>query len=172
VAAVYPQARDPLFPDSNVIPLVVCLCILGTAGFALQIRSIFQARPNTTPVITAVALLGVAIFSPKRTQLPQIQRTEAGQTFIEKQKSQASATVLASFESAPLLYHTPQNWQQLPSPFEYRPAATHLIYSHLDVNQLTPHPQINDKSSTLVEIFTGKNDGSWILLYRLDSETH
>ena len=117
----------------------------------------------------AIALLAATLLSPSPlSPLPQIHNTEAGQSFIKDYKTIDDTTVIASFETTPLLHYTEQKWQQHPSPFEERPDAKALIYSHLDTQIVLPKPLIHGKSARIESAYVGENDQSWVIVYRLE----
>lgn len=166
VATIYPQARDPLFAHSNLIPSILGLVVLGLIGFAHLIE---RVKPYPLKISLAVGLMAATLLSPSPlSPLPQIHNTEAGQSFIKDYKTIDDTTVIASFETAPLLHYTEQKWQQHPSPFEERPSAKALIYSHLDTQIVLPKPIVQGKSARLESAYVGESDQSWVIVYRLE----
>lgn len=170
MAAIYPQARDPYFTQSNLIPTLLALSVLGVTGYHQLLVNLFS--PPVRYVFLGSVIAFLSLLAPDQIYLPQVHTTEAAIAYIRASQNQSSAKVLASFETAPILYYTSHDWQQLPSPFERRDKAQYLIYSHLDTLQLSPMPRIRDKTVSFEKAFIGSEDGSWVLLYRLEDTVH
>lgn len=163
-AAVYPQAQDGLFSQANLIPFMISIVVSALAGVAIFIHQRQLSVWRSYALLSA--FLCVLITSDHTDiRLPQIEKSDAGKSFIAQYQTKEKHTFLASFETAQLLYHSKQRWQQLPSPFERRDEAEFLIYSHLDTRLWLPTPQIRGKKARLVEHIEG--NASWILIYQL-----
>jgi hypothetical protein len=163
-AAVYPQAQDGLFSQANLIPFILSIVISALVGAAIFIHQKQLSVWRSNALLSAFLFV---LFASDYTdiRLPQIEKSDAGKSFIAHYQQEEKHTFLASFETAQLLYHSKQRWQQLPSPFERRDDADFLIYSHLDTQLWLPTPQIRGKKATLVKHIEG--DASWVLVYQL-----
>lgn len=166
VSTVYPQARDPLFSQSNLIPSILGLILLGLIGFAEFHKKV---KSDALKIALFIGALGYMSAHPlAKASLPQVHNSEAGHAYINAYQDSQEGTVIASFETAPLLYYTKQKWQQHPSPFEERPKAERLIYSHLDTQLILPTPLIRGKKAHIEAAYLGNNDQSWVIVYRLE----
>jgi hypothetical protein len=165
VANILPQARDPLFPSSNLFPLLFLLGVSPLFLLSVVLHNVSISR-KWLSVGSLITLIFIAQFIRHQTipTLPRVDDWKVSKEFdsiLDRIPSQDP--VIASYESASILFETGKKWQQWPSFFETR-EANWLIVSSIDDKVWTGvTPDFFSSSSLWNWTYSEEN---WVLLFK------
>ena len=123
----WPQARDLAFPTANFLLAKVVLWI----GIGTAVGVFVQGFPWKAIIGVAAALPIVFSEVPPPKTLETSATGKQMITWLEKNTS-TNATIVSSYETAPLVWLAERNWQQWPTKWEERGLITHVLVSNLD----------------------------------------
>ena len=119
-------------------------------------------------LLTLMLLLNSALSSAPDTPTG-IDQDPAGQAAVRwlKENTKSRASIISSYENAPLAYLSGRKWQQYPSPWENkrRAQATYLILSSLDSFWIGPDPTLD----TPLAYFGGEEQ--WVAIFSLKNSS-
>ena len=153
IASFLPQARAPLFPQANIIPvLIIMYCYTGIA-----IGKIIFLYPKT-PIIGrglfSIAIVAAHFLTVHLPERPDgIEYTPSGtqaQLFL---REQSHSSYTSTYENASLLWLTNKQWHQMNSLWD-SPQSSFVIRSSIDMDVIP-----NEKP-----IAFWANDDNWVLI--------
>lgn len=113
VGALLPQARDPMFQISNLFPLWLMVVLL--MGWSIGRASLIFTTFRPVPLIL---MLAVFWFGSKAPAIKNgVEFTAAGHQTSQwlRNNTTQEQVVIASFESAPMVFLADRRWEQWPS---------------------------------------------------------
>ena len=133
VAAFLPQARAPLFPQANMIPVLIVLYC--SVGFFAWIILVEQTR--RTLWIRISMLICIAVCHANTVTFPEsptgIEYTPSGSQAQRYLHTSSPSTYMSSYENAALIWTAHQQWKQHNSPWE-RPTSSFTLRSNIDAD--------------------------------------
>ena len=129
LAMILPQARSPLFPQANIIPLLIVLY----AGTAILLWGLYEKYPRKYISIPSVFLfVWMHWFNTQTMERPiGIEQSTAGKEAINWLKQQPTQSIMSSYENASLIWLSKHQWQQKSTNWEGR-ETTWNLYSSID----------------------------------------
>ena len=130
LANILPQARDPLFPSSNLIPVLI---VVGAAPALFLGRAVIIEYWEHNSGGCAWNLCVTAVFVHHETlpSLPDLTRSTAFAELQQVLDELPEDSQIATYETAPALFQSGRQWNQWPSPFESR-VSDWVLVSSLD----------------------------------------
>ena len=134
-AAFLPQARAAMFPQANIIPLLMVLvCAMGCV--VTQLCTLQKKHLRYGGLLTLlVAHITLSTFPELPTGIDTTSPGAAARIWLAKQSPK---TIMSSYENAPLVWTGPHTWEQQSTGWECR-SSDLQIHSSVDQDWLTPN---------------------------------
>ena len=135
---ILPQARDSLFPQANTFPIWI-YTLIGFVCALHQIAHRFFQKYTPLCMFLCIALLHISsknvFIDAGISFLPLAQKTS---DWIH-QHTPTNSIILSSYETAPIVFRSERNWQQWPSPMEWKERLKTSKPMYALVSQKDPH---------------------------------
>ena len=129
IAMLLPQARAPLFPQANIIPLLLVL-YMGSA--LLLCQWVQKSLHKMIPLAALLLFITLNSIYTQQLENPKgIESSAAGTSAMLWLRQQPQQAIMSSYENASLVWLSKQQWQQKSTPWEIR-ETTWNLYSSID----------------------------------------
>ena len=142
VASFLPQARAPLFPQANMIPILIVLyCYTGIAiGRLLFVHT---TLPKIGRAVLALSLFGAHLMTVRLPDQPSgIEYTASGSQAQQYLRQRPPSSYASSYENASLIWLANKQWHQHNSPWD-SPLSTYVVRSSIDMDVIPDEKPIS-----------------------------